>query len=107
MEESSGDEDTYPQVSSDIHPLLMQVEKLCEACTALLVPGPHFIVGSVHGGQVQDLSMLLAKHNSLIADLVNTLLNVMLELTGWTGVLEKDNILSMKYLDKGRGLIKK
>lgn len=107
MEESSGAEDTHPQVSSDIHPLLAQVEKLREACTALPVPGPHFIVGSVHGGQVQDFSMHLAKRDSLIADLVNTLLNVTLELTGWTGVLEKDNILSMKYLDKGRGLIKK
>lgn len=56
---------------------------------------------------MQDLSNHLAKRDSLIADLVNTLLNVMLELTGWTGVLEKDNVLSMKYLDKGRGLIKK
>jgi hypothetical protein len=105
--ESSGSENTHPQVSSDIHPLLAQVEKLREACTALPVPGPHFIVGSVHGGQVQDFSMHLAKRDSLIADLVNTLLNVTLELTGWTGALEKDNIPSMKYLDKGRGLIKK
>ena len=54
-----------------------------------------------------SMAMHLAKHDSLIADLVNTLVNVMLELTRWTGVLEKDNILSMKYLDKGRGLIKK
>lgn len=106
-EESSGTENTHPQVSSDVHPLLAQVEKLREACTALPVPGPHFIVGSVNGDLVQDLSMHLAKRDSLIADLVNTLLNVTLELTGWTGVLEKDNILSMKYLDKGRGLIKK
>ena len=106
-EESSGVENTHPQVSSNIHPLLAQVEKLREACAVLPVPGPHFIVGSVHGGQVQDLSNHLAKRDSLIADLVNTLLNVTLELTGWTGVLEKDNVLSMKYLDKGRGLIKK
>ena len=54
-----------------------------------------------------SMAMHLAKHDSLIADLVNALVNVMLELTRWTGVLEKDNILSMKYLDKGRGLIKK
>jgi hypothetical protein len=108
--EESDVEHTHPQVSLGASPLLARVEKLREACTALPVPDPHFIVGSIHDGKVQDFSMHLAKRDALIAELVNMLLSVTQELTELTelvGVLDKDDIQSMRYMHKGRGLVKK
>ena len=105
--DESGVENTYPHESFGIHPLLAQVEKLREVCAALPVPDPHFIVRSVDGGKVLDLSMHLAKRDALIAELVNTLFKVTQELTERIRVLEKDDTPAMAYTHQGGGVKKR
>ena len=105
--DESGVENASPHGPFGVDPLLAQVEKLRRDCTALPVPDPHFIVGSVHGGKVLDLSMHLAKRDALYAELVKTLLKVTQELTERIRVLEKDDASSMNYMHKGGGLVKK
>ena len=105
--DESGVENTSPHGLFGVDPLLAQVEKLRKDCTALPVPDPHFIVGSVHGGKVLDLSMHLAKRDALYAELVNTLLKVTQELTERIRVLEKDETSSINYMHKGGGSVKK
>ena len=105
--DESGVEDTYPHESFGVHPLLAQVEKLREDCNALPVPDPHFIVRSVHGGKVLDLSMHFAKRDALIAELINTLLKVTQELTERIRVLEKDDTSPMTYMHQGGGVRKR
>jgi len=105
--DDSGVENTSPREPFGVDPLLAQVEKLRKDCIALPVPDPHFIVGSVQGGKVQDLSMHLAKRDALHAELVNTLLKVTQELTERIKVLEKDDASSVNYMHKGGGLVKK
>ena len=105
--DESGVENTYPHESFGVHPLLAQVEKLRDDCAALPVPDPHFIVRSVHGGKVLDLSMHLTKRDALIAELVNTLLKVTQELTERIRVLEKDDTPPMTYMHQGGGFKKR
>ena len=105
--EESGVENTHPQVSIGENTLLAQVERLHEACTALPVLDPHYFVGSLNGGKVQDFAMHLARRDALMAEMINTLLTITQELTELTGAPGNDTTSSMKYMDTGSGLVRK